>query len=334
MTITKRLLIAFGLALIVAVAIGTIGFQGITTNIKMTDALIHKDADFLSNALTLNIEALQHRRYEKDFFLNIGNPEKQKKYISKFDKVSNSLKGRLEHLSKASKEELDLPEEVNIAIAEALTAYNAYYGSFKDLSKTVLNDDTITPQQGNKMMKPFKEKIYTFEKSVNTIVDASKAHLDTRVEEAKTEGGTLKNEILIFFIVGLLVLGVMAYLTIKRIRHGLSTISDQMREISTGDGDLTRRIEIKNNDEIGQLSTLFNAFLDSLQQMIKRIGKNASTLNSSSTDLSSISSKLSDGATQSMKQAGNTWHSFHHNRQHHIATTVRPKTITPVYEFT
>lgn len=35
----------------------------------------------------LKIEALQHRRFEKDFFLNIGKPEKQAKYIKRFAKV-------------------------------------------------------------------------------------------------------------------------------------------------------------------------------------------------------------------------------------------------------
>ncbi len=303
MTITKRLIIAFGLSLLITIIVGNIGYQSISHNAEMTNDLVKLDADFLSSAQQLKIEALQHRRYEKDFFLNIGKPEKQAKYITKFNKVSSSTQERMKHMSSMIQDKLRLPDEAANAISGAQAAYNAYYQSFIKLTQAVLEDDSITPQQANKMMKPFKEMIYAFEKNVDKLEQIGTNNLNSKATKALANGGRLKRIMLICFTLGTIVLIVFACLTTMRIRSGLRVISGQLREISTGNGDLTRRIDVKNNDEIGELSTLFNAFIEDLQKMIRRIGESASVLYSSSSELSSVSSTLSNGATQSSEKA-------------------------------
>lgn len=303
MTISNRLMLTFGLSLVVAIIIGTVGFKSISSNIVMTDNLVHRDVEFLSNAQKLKIEALQHRRYEKDFFLNIGKSEKQAKYIKKFDKVSASLRNRLKGMADASRSELNLSADAQTVIAKAQSAYTNYYTNFIQLTRTVLDDDSITPQQANKMMKPFKEQIYTFEKGVDEIIKIGNENMSAVAEQTMFSGRKAKTGILACFVIGTLLIAAMAYLAIRRIRSGLKTVSEQMQEISNGNGDLTRRIKVQANDEIGHLSSLFNSFLDSLQKMIERIGKNANVLSTSSTALSDISSALSSGSTQSSEKS-------------------------------
>ncbi len=303
MTITNRMILAFGLSLLITIVIGTIGYKSISHNAQMTNDLIRLDADFLTNAQQLKIEALQHRRYEKDFFLNIGKPEKQAKYIKKYNKVSSSTQERMKHLSTLTQDKLNLPGEVANAISGAQSAYNAYYQGFIKLTQTVLKDESITPQQGNKMMKPFKEKIYAFEKNVDQLEQAATKNLESRAAQSLATGTKLKRIMLGCFILGSIVLIAFAYLTTMRIRSGLQAISGQLQEITTGNGDLTRRIEVKRNDEIGAISTLFNTFIEDLQKMIRRMGESASVLYNSSSELSTVSSTLSDGATQSSEKA-------------------------------
>jgi len=303
MTITNRLILAFGLSLLIAIVLGTIGYKSISHNAGMTTDLVKLDADFLANAQQLKIEALQHRRYEKDFFLNIGNSEKQAKYVNKFNKVSSAARERLNHLSTMARDELQLSDQVAGSIATAQSAYAAYYKSFIKLTDTVLKDDGITPQAANKMMKPFKEQIYAFEKNVDGLEKAAKENLNSKADEAVANGTKLKRIMMACFFVGALVLVVFASLTTMRIRTGLQIISGQLREISTGNGDLTRRIDVKNNDEIGTLSTLFNTFIEDLQKMIRRVGESAAMLYSSSSELSSVSTTLSNGASQSSDKA-------------------------------
>lgn len=65
-------------------------------------------------------------------------------------------------------------------------------------------------------------------------------------------------------IISLLVLGVL----MGRLLRPLSQLSDSLHEINNGEGDLTRRLAITSQDEIGELSGEFNRFLETLQKLI------------------------------------------------------------------
>ncbi len=48
----------------------------------------------------------------------------------------------------------------------------------------------------------------------------------------------------------------------------LSLLNTSLREINSGEGNLTRRLTITSNDEIGELSQEFNRFLQTLQERL------------------------------------------------------------------
>ena len=302
MTITKRLMLTFGISLAAAIIIGITGFYSINFSSKVTKDLVDRDVDFLNNVNEAKIDALLHRRYEKDFFLNIGNPEKQKKYLDDFNKVSEQLKKRLQYIEKIGREKLNLEKENQTAISDAISAYESYYSGFLSLAKTVMEGGEVTPQKANALMSPFKEQIYTLEKNIDKLEVVSEARLKIMVEAANLTGSKLKTVILSSLFAGALLICVLAYFSINRIRWGLLLLADQIKEISAGEGDLTHRIDIKNNDEISRVSSLFNAFLETLQQMIKQINENAKMLGTASTDLSEISSNLAGESTQSSQK--------------------------------
>ncbi|SLM32344.1 Methyl-accepting chemotaxis sensory transducer with Cache sensor [Desulfamplus magnetovallimortis] len=76
-----------------------------------------------------------------------------------------------------------------------------------------------------------------------------------------------------------------------------------LEDISEGDGDLTKRLEVSSKDEIGMLSVSFNAFIDKLHKMIKDITQGVETLSLSATELSTISGQMTTGAEQTAKNA-------------------------------
>ena len=55
----------------------------------------------------------------------------------------------------------------------------------------------------------------------------------------------------------------------------LGVIVEQLEEIAAGGGDLTRRLDVKNNDEVGKLATAFNNFLDTLSSLIGEVKQSA-----------------------------------------------------------
>jgi len=69
-----------------------------------------------------------------------------------------------------------------------------------------------------------------------------------------------------------------------------------IEDIAKGEGDLTKRLEVLSNDEVGSLAKWFNVFVEKLQGIIVDIAGNSEKLNDSSDDLLKISNEMSKGS--------------------------------------
>jgi methyl-accepting chemotaxis protein len=69
-----------------------------------------------------------------------------------------------------------------------------------------------------------------------------------------------------------------------------------LKDIAEGEGDLTKRLEDSAKDELGDLATWFNTFMEKLQGIIKEMAQNANVVDTSSNTLAELSSQLSVGA--------------------------------------
>lgn len=78
----------------------------------------------------------------------------------------------------------------------------------------------------------------------------------------------------------------------------LKSMIDSFQDIAEGEGELTKRIEIRTKDEIAELAKWFNVFLEKLQNMIKKIESNAISVGESSGKLAAIAGELLGGATE------------------------------------
>lgn len=95
----------------------------------------------------------------------------------------------------------------------------------------------------------------------------------------------------------ILIFGII-YFIHRNVVRPINAVAESMEDIASGEGDLTKRIEIKNKDEIGTLVEWFNTFVKKLQGVIGDISGNADTLEHSSTNFLTISEQMSEGAQQ------------------------------------
>lgn len=72
----------------------------------------------------------------------------------------------------------------------------------------------------------------------------------------------------IICILLLTVFGVVAYLMAKSLITPIQSVSDHLRILAEGEGDLTSKIKINTNDETGVLSNWFNLFIESTRKLI------------------------------------------------------------------
>jgi methyl-accepting chemotaxis protein len=99
-------------------------------------------------------------------------------------------------------------------------------------------------------------------------------------------------------LVGIASILAVALLITRSITRPVQSVVANLTDLAQGEGDLTARLRVDTQDEIGQLSSRFNEFMDKLHAMIKDIIQGIETLSTSSTELSAISQQLSANSEQ------------------------------------
>ena len=88
-------------------------------------------------------------------------------------------------------------------------------------------------------------------------------------------------------VVLVLVLVVLAAVILRKLLNPLLGVKNTLNDISSGDADLTKRIELKSSDEIGDVVVGFNKFAEKLQQIIKEMKTSKADLDIAGEDLHS-----------------------------------------------
>ena len=92
-------------------------------------------------------------------------------------------------------------------------------------------------------------------------------------------------------IVATLLTILLSWGLIRAIVHPLRTCTAMLKDISEGEGDLTKRLDLVRKDEIGDLAQYFNQFIEKLQGIIGRVAGNSQTVAAAATELSAVSAQ-------------------------------------------
>ncbi|MCL2006834.1 MAG: methyl-accepting chemotaxis protein [Treponema sp.] len=87
-------------------------------------------------------------------------------------------------------------------------------------------------------------------------------------------------------VLGLLLFGAIIFFTISKIIKPIGLITNELKNISEGEGDLTRQIKINSKDEIGLLALYYNETIGKIRQMILSTKGEAYSLSQIGEDLS------------------------------------------------
>ncbi|HEX4909415.1 MAG TPA: methyl-accepting chemotaxis protein [Permianibacter sp.] len=79
-------------------------------------------------------------------------------------------------------------------------------------------------------------------------------------------------------------------LTARALAKPIKDVTGTLQEIAKGGGDLTQRLPVRGEDEIGQLAAAFNEFLSRLQQMMQAVAQCSSEVSKAA----GVTAKLSD----------------------------------------
>ncbi|WP_419812685.1 methyl-accepting chemotaxis protein [Bacterioplanoides sp.] len=102
-----------------------------------------------------------------------------------------------------------------------------------------------------------------------------------------------------------LVLGLLITILLmisSSIRQPLNHVVEALHNISRGEGDLTRRLPIRGNDEITQIARTFNHFVEQIQAVISQVKQSSSRVSSGSQDIASFASSIRQLTNNQLQQ--------------------------------
>jgi hypothetical protein len=79
----------------------------------------------------------------------------------------------------------------------------------------------------------------------------------------------------------------------------LNRLAGRMKAIAEGDGDLTDRVEVHGHDELDEVGSWFNVFIERIEEIVLRVTRNARALGEAASGLAAIAHET---ASQSAKQ--------------------------------
>lgn len=84
----------------------------------------------------------------------------------------------------------------------------------------------------------------------------------------------------------------------RKIVQPLESVISKLDEMASNGGDLTKKVVIESNDELGQLASAVNSILDSMRQLIRQIAKTSDQVAASSEELTASSEQSAQAANQ------------------------------------
>ncbi len=98
----------------------------------------------------------------------------------------------------------------------------------------------------------------------------------------------LRNHIFIISLLMLFLVAAVAYMGAKTLTGPIIAITDALKRIAEGQGDLTTRLHESSTDEVGNLARSFNVFAEKLRSIVAGIAGNSSALTLESRQLDTL----------------------------------------------
>lgn len=291
MKIGSRLLLGFGLVLLVLIIIGGAGYWGVRSVTHKTATMLQTDAQISENASRARANIIGLRRYEKDIFLNLGNQQKETEYLKDWDNEHEHLLKRIEDAEKAVylQAEKDMLKDMKSELA-------SYEAGFRKVMGLVQAGKITTPQDGNAAINEYKDSIHKMEKAAKDLAEVNNTRMEGEEKVLGDFSQRISTILITFILIAIALSIVIALLITRSITSPLGIgvgVANKLAE-----GDLAINIDVKSKDETGQLLLAMKNMVEKLREIVADVKSAGENVASGSQELSSSSEEMSQGASE------------------------------------
>ncbi len=132
--------------------------------------------------------------------------------------------------------------------------------------------------------------------------------IDADMEETRVRGQKTSSQVRLVVLgtglVALILSALVALFLPRTITRPVRTITELLKSMAQGSGDLTFRLPVKSRDELGQMAGYFNGFLETLSGIMDRIKSSASQSQAIGVSLSESTAQSSSAVSQIAANVG------------------------------
>ena len=235
----------------------------------------------------------------KNLLIRGNKPDEYTKYEKAFtDKeavVQQSFKKSLETLKKKN----DPADAEHIATLEKLIRQHAEM-SFEFRSLLPMFDQA-DPETGKKVDAAARGMDRAATETLNKLAEAIKvgemSHLNHQVAHSHSAYVTARNILLALSLIVLVLVVVIVFMTVRMISGQIAAVQEATADVKSS-LNLTRRIPVSGNTEMGQVATAVNSLLDDFQAIVRRMKDAGTNVSGASDGLSDSVSQLANAVEQ------------------------------------
>jgi methyl-accepting chemotaxis protein len=173
---------------------------------------------------------------------------------------------------------------------QSLKQFNDYYKAAFEVSDGMLNG-TLDMSLMSSKIEGMNTRLTAIRKSMQKSSDEALAEFNQTVEASNEAAvnaltlGVMVTGVTVFILI------LLGWTTASSIGIALASLLKSLKDIASGDGDLTKRIQKKSNDELGDVVDSFNLFVEKLHHSIGDVVNSIQPLTSLSADLGALTSE-------------------------------------------
>jgi methyl-accepting chemotaxis protein len=212
-----------------------------------------------------NVAMLKARQYEAEFFTR-----KDDKWIARVEKSVEEVYAALDQIEK-----LTADKKIKEHSDRARGMGKQYVAQFKELVKTAKGSN-FDPGATKDGIEDLRDVLNDFEPQMDTYIPKLAGdQYKKAAKELDTTILTAKYTMLSVLIGSAVAQVAILLIIVLPLLRSISGMTERLRDIATGEGDLTKRIEVVGADEIAETAKWFNTFVGRLAEVIGRVANDA-----------------------------------------------------------
>ena len=296
MSVSKKLFLSYGVIIGLLVTLAGVTVTGVRDLKARVDQIATREVVKLQHSAQLNTAVWNMRSDYRGVMLYAytTQPEKLAKAKQGFDKGLADAHAALDQLRPLLVTEKG--KALAIEAEKTIDAINAAFRTMAGLFDAKKFDEAVEYSD--------KHGVAPLVRSVQIVpeIDGVVRQLfaQQRQEVASREAST--RWITLLLVALAVVAGILVFYIIRHISAPLKQVVAMLRDIAEGEGDLTKRLPVESQDEIGQVSHWFNTFIDKIQEVMGHVTQSAQQLASASEELSASATQTAQGSDAQQNQ--------------------------------